>query len=106
MSEAMNPRPLFRIAVDLNLGPGIGQALAQGVLAALTSMEGRIMSAIEELQVKADQLLSTVNELQAQVEEANGKTDQLILIANTTKDALVAARAEIATLQGAGAATA
>jgi hypothetical protein len=97
----MTPPTLFRVAVDLNLAPGLGQALLQGVLAAVTTMETRIMGALEDLQAKTEELVQTNEQLLAEVREANGKTDQLILVANTTKDALAAARDEIAALQGA-----
>lgn len=60
-------------------------------------LEGLIMT-LEELKAKVADLDASVTNLSAQVEEANGKTDELIIIANTTKDALVA-------LQNAGGAT-
>ena len=49
----------------------------------LNSMKDQIMTTLQDLQTKTDELV-------AKVEEANGKTDALILAASTTKDALVA----------------
>ena len=53
---------------------------------------------LETLKAQITDLDAKVTDLSAQVEEANGKTDELIVVANTTKDALVA-------LQNAGGAT-
>ena len=94
---------LFRIGLDVNLHHAPG--FAQEILNALSAMEGRIMGKIEDLQAKADTLSAQVKELKAQVGEGNDKTDALILVATATKDALVAAREEIARLQAGGAAT-
>lgn len=58
----------------------------------------RLIMTLDELKAQVAALDANVTNLQAQVEEANGKTDQLIVVANTTKDALVA-------LQNAGGAT-
>jgi len=54
-----------------------------GLAAILHPHQGTIMTLLEDLQ-------ASTAALTAKVEEANGKTDTLILIANTTKDALVA----------------
>lgn len=80
----------LHIVVDVNLNlPGLGGEL----LAELVQlMKGNVMGALEDLQAK-------VQEVNAKIEEANAKTDALIVVANTTKDALVA-------LQNAGGATA
>lgn len=112
--------PLLTIAVvhTVNLeSPVLAQALLggfQAIATAQSAMEKRIMGAIEDLQTKTTELLAKNGELLAQLAEGNTKTDtlieqngQLIVVATTTKDALVAARDEIARLQAAqGAATA
>lgn len=66
--------PNFSIDVNVN---------SPGLAALLQSIQGTIMTTLEQLQANTDALL-------AKVEEANGKTDKLIVIANLTKDALVA----------------
>lgn len=89
----------FHIVVDVNLNfPGIGSVLSsllqqefQPLRDSIAELKETIMGALEDLQNK-------VTEINAQIEEANAKTDALILVANTTKDALVA-------LQNAGGAT-
>ena len=58
----------------------------------------RLIMTLDELKAQIADLDLKVTDLSAQVEEANGKTDTLIVVANTTKDALVA-------LQNAGGAT-
>jgi peptidoglycan hydrolase CwlO-like protein len=112
--------PLFTIAVQHTVtfeSPVLAQAILGGLQAIATAqsaMEKRIMGALEDLQTKTEQLIATNGQLLAQLEEGNTKTDllieqngQLIVVATTTKDALVAARDEIARLQAAqGAATA
>lgn len=112
--------PLFTIAVVHTVNfesPALVQAVLGGFLAnatALSAMEKRIMGALEDLQAKTTELVAKNDELLAQLAEGNTKTDllieqngQLIVVATTTKDALVAARDEIARLQAAqGAATA
>ena len=57
--------------------------LVSGLRPFLNSMKDQIMTTLQDLQTKTDELV-------AKVEEANGKTDALILAAHTTKDALVA----------------
>lgn len=66
----------LRIAIDVNVK-------FPGLLALLQPLKENIMTALEDLQASAEALLK-------KVEESNAKTDALILIANTTKDALVA----------------
>lgn len=58
----------------------------------------RLLMDLDTLKAQIADLDAKVTDLSAQVEEANGKTDELIVVANTTKDALVA-------LQNAGGAT-
>lgn len=90
----------LHIVVDVNLNfPGIGSVLQillqqelQPLRDSVAELKESIMGALEDLQAKVD-------EVNAQITEANAKTDALILVANTTKDALVA-------LQNAGGATA
>lgn len=112
--------PLFTIAVQHTVSlesPVLAQAILGGLQAIATAqsaMEKRIMGALEDLQAKTNELTSKIEELNAQLVEGNSKADllieqngQLIVVATTTKDALVAARDEIARLQAAqGAATA
>lgn len=64
----------FSIDVNVNL---------PGLAALFQLLQGHIMTILAELQAKTDELV-------AKVDEANGKTDKLIVIANLTKDALVA----------------
>ena len=66
----------LRIAIDVNVN-------FPGLLALLQPLKDHIMNALTDLQASTDALT-------AKVEESNAKTDALILIANTTKDALVA----------------
>ena len=54
-----------------------------GVLPFLQLFKGQTMTILEDLQASTAALTT-------KVEEANAKTDALILVANTTKDALVA----------------
>lgn len=112
--------PLFTIAVHHTVSlesPALAQAVLgalQAIATAQSAMEKRIMGALEDLQAKTAELVAKNDELLAQLAEGNTKTDllieqngQLIVVATTTKDALVAARDEIARLQAAqGAATA
>ena len=58
-------------------------------LEAFLNHQGFIMSKLEELKTSTDALL-------AKVEESNTTTDALILVANTTKDALVELQATLA----------
>ena len=58
----------------------------------------RLIMTLEELKAQIAELDAKATDLAAQVEEGNAKTDALIVVANTTKDALVA-------LQNAGGAT-
>lgn len=67
---------MANLSIDVNVN---SPALA----AFFQLLEGNIMTMLEQLQVNTDALL-------AKVDEANGKTDKLIVIANLTKDALVA----------------
>lgn len=74
-------------------------------LGALLAIGERIMTILEDLTLKINQLTDANADLKAQVEEGNAKTDtliaqteNLIAVASTTKDALEAARAELAAL--------
>lgn len=74
-------------------------------LSALLAIGERIMTILEDLTDKVNQLTDINANLKAQVEEGNAKTDtliaqteNLIAVASTTKDALEAARAELAAL--------
>lgn len=112
--------PLFTIAVThtVNLNsPAIAQAILGGfqqMALQLADMENRIMAELQDLQAKVQQLVEANQAQLAQITEGNTKTDaliaqngQLVIVATATKDALVAARDEIARLQAAqGAATA
>ena len=49
------------------------------------------------IMTKLDELKTSTDALVAKVEEGNAKTDALILVANTTKDALAALQASLAT---------
>ena len=71
----------WRISLDINLN-------LPGLLPFLKLFESKAMSLIDDLKASTDALV-------AQVEEGNAKTDQLILIASTTKDALVALQGQI-----------
>lgn len=72
----------WRIVLDINFN-------LPGLLPFLQLFEGKIMGKLEALQASTDALV-------AQVEEGNAKTDGLILVAQTTKDALVALQGSIA----------
>ena len=65
-----------------------------GLLAFFQTFQGTIMTLLQDLQAKTDELV-------AKVEQSNAKTDQLILIANATKDALVELQGRSATGVGA-----
>lgn len=87
------------ITIDLNINVNVPQ------LSTLLAIGERITMALEELNVKVDQLTASNAELKTQVEEGNAKTDALIAqtenlvaVAATTKDALEAARAELAAM--------
>ncbi|MBS0367661.1 MAG: hypothetical protein JSS57_00525 [Proteobacteria bacterium] len=56
----------------------------------------KIMSLIDDLKAAQAASDAKITELQAAVETSNGKTDALILVANATKDALVALQGTIA----------
>lgn len=71
----------IRIDVNVNF-PGLS--------AILQSFLGNIMTILEDLQASTAAQKAAIESLTAKVEESNSKTDTLILIANTTKDALVA----------------
>lgn len=73
----------MNVTLDINLH-------FPGLVAFFTQLQGTVMDKLQELQAKADQLIASNDELHAKVEESNGKTDELILVASTTKDALVA----------------
>lgn len=70
----------IKFAIDINL---------PGFLPFLQHFESQIMSKLDELTTSTDALL-------AKVEESNAKTDQLIVVANTTKDALAALQGQLA----------
>lgn len=72
----------IHVVVDINFN-------LPGVLPALKLFEGLIMGKLDELNAKADAVV-------ANTEESNAKTDALILVASTTKDALVALQGQIA----------
>lgn len=54
------------------------------------------MQELDTLKAKMEALAASNSDLATQVEVANGKTDELILVASTTKDALVALQAAAA----------
>jgi hypothetical protein len=74
----------MNLTIDINVN-------FPGVLPFLTLFKGKAMTLLEDLQ-------ASTAALTAKVEEANAKTDALILIANTTKDALVALQGQPAGL--------
>ncbi len=76
--------PLFTIDINVNV-PGLVPLLHQ--------LGNQIMTKLEELQASTDALT-------AKVEEANNKTDALIAVANSTKDALVALQGQVAAGNG------
>jgi low affinity Fe/Cu permease len=67
-----------------------------GLVAFFTQLQGTVMDQLQILQSKVDELVASNTELAAKVEEGNGKTDELILVASTTKDALVALQGQSA----------
>lgn len=74
-------------------------------LSTLLATGERIIMALEELNAKVDQLAAANADLKTQVEEGNAKadaliaqTENLVAVAATTKDALEAARAELAAM--------
>lgn len=88
----------FHISGDLHVHTGD----TAEILANLNALKGSITMAtltIQELEVKVDGLVSSNAALKSKVDESNDKTDALILVAGAAKDALVAARAELAALQ-------
>lgn len=81
-------------SIDLNLNVNFPQ-LAE----ILAYMKGPIMGALEDLQTKVAALVAANADLKTQVDEGNDKTDQLIVVATTTKDALEAVRGQLAGMQ-------
>lgn len=85
----MNLRKLFTFEVNLNV---------VGARPILTFLIGSIMTQLEDLAtIKAGQ--ARVN---AEIEKANEKFDLLIVISNTTKDALTELQASLPTGDGTG----
>ena len=100
------PNIIVRVDHFINPVPGLGQEVLDSIVAlglSLTKMENLIMATLEELTAKANELLAKNQQLINEVNDANVRTDNLIVVATTTKDTLVAVRAELAALQAAGA---
>lgn len=74
----------MRLTLDINV-------TFPGLPAFLSTLEGNIVTDIKQA------LNDSTDALVKKIEEANGKTDALIVIASTTKDALVALQAQAAT---------
>lgn len=72
----------WRIVLDINFN-------LPGVLPFLKTLQGNVMQKLDELNAKADQVVTNTN-------ESNAKTDLLIAAANSTKDELVTLRGDLA----------
>lgn len=73
----------MNLTIDVNVN-------LPGLVAFFSHLKGTIVDQLQTLTAKVDELVASNNALAAKVEEANGKQDALIVVANSTKDALVA----------------
>lgn len=74
---------------------GFSTAMKRFLTDLVSNLERKIMATLQELTAKVDELVAKNEQLTVEVEQSTAKTDELIVVAQTCKDALVAALAQI-----------